>query len=238
MSNYYDPRWYEDPEHSEKNVSSQQPTFQPLDPSSAQQQGTQPPNNGHTNWYGAPAPQQPPPRLHRVQRFIGQFIVLAAIIVIAFLAGWFGHQIYTNSLALNSQSQYYENLFQQAWTTVDQNYVNRKQVNYQKMSYQAISAMVQSLGDTGHTRFLTPTEVKSENQQLSGAFTGIGIYLQQDPKTGQLIIASPIPGSPAEKAGLKHGDIITAVNGKSTKGLRYLRCKCDSFKARQASALP
>jgi carboxyl-terminal processing protease len=214
LSNYYDPRWYEDPEHPDNHVSSQPPTFHSLDPYQQQPQ-----NNGHSNLYGTPAPQPPSPRLHRVQHFITRFIVWAAIIVIAFLAGWFGHQLYTNSLALNSQSQYYENLFQQAWTTVDQNYVNRKQVNYQKMSYQAISAMVQSLGDTGHTRFLTPTEVKSENQQLSGAFTGIGIYLQQDPKTGQLIIASPIPGSPAEKAGLKHGDIITAVNGKSTKGL-------------------
>jgi carboxyl-terminal processing protease len=226
LSNYYDPRWYEDPEHSEQYGSSHQPTFHSLDQFPDQYppgHATAPQNNGHRGWFGIgkgmPTPQPPSPRPQRVQRFIGQFIVLAAIIVIAFLAGWFGHQLYTNSLALNSQSQYYENLFQQAWAIVDQNYVNRKQVNYQKMSYQAITAMVQSLGDTGHTRFLTPTEVKSENQQLSGNFTGIGIYLQQDPKTGQLIISSPIPGSPAEKTGLRHGDIITAVNGKSTKGL-------------------
>ena len=78
--------------------------------------------------------------------------------------------------------------------------------------------MLDVLNDKGHTRFLTPEDVQAENQQLSGTFTGIGVYLRQDPKTKQLIITSPIPGSPAEKAGFKHGDIILAVNGVSTAG--------------------
>ena len=86
------------------------------------------------------------------------------------------------------------------------------------MSYQAIQAMLNVLHDKGHTRFLTPADVQAENQQLSGTFTGIGVYLRQDPQTKQLIITSPIPGSPAEKAGFKHGDIIIAVNGTSTQG--------------------
>jgi carboxyl-terminal processing protease len=78
--------------------------------------------------------------------------------------------------------------------------------------------MVDSLHDTGHTRFLTPAQVQTENQQLSGTFTGVGLYLRQDKTTKQLIITSPIPGSPAEKAGFKPGDIIVAVNGESTAG--------------------
>jgi carboxyl-terminal processing protease len=86
------------------------------------------------------------------------------------------------------------------------------------MSYKAIQSMLDVLHDKGHTRFLTPQDVQAENQQLSGTFTGVGIYLHQDPKTKQLIITSPIPGSPAEKAGLKHGDIITAINNVSTAG--------------------
>src|SRR5437667_9171994 len=86
------------------------------------------------------------------------------------------------------------------------------------MSYKSIQAMLDDLHDKGHTRFLTPQDVQTENQQLSGTFTGIGIYLKQDPKTKDLIITSPIPGSPAEKAGFKPGDIIIAVNGTSTAG--------------------
>ena len=108
--------------------------------------------------------------------------------------------------------------FKEAWNKIDQNYVDRKAVNYQKMSYAAINAMVQTLGDTGTYTLYGPKTVKDENQQLSGKFTGIGIYLHQDPTTKKLIVTSPIPGSPAEKAGIKHNDQIIAVNGTNVVG--------------------
>lgn len=145
-------------------------------------------------------------------------MVLLTLLLITFLGGWFGNQLYANSFNPNNQSQAYSNLFQQAWSIVDQHYVDRKAVDYKQMSYKAIQSMLDVLHDKGHTRFLTPQDVQAENQQLSGTFTGVGIYLHQDPKTKQLIITSPIPGSPAEKAGLKHGDIITAINNVSTAG--------------------
>jgi carboxyl-terminal processing protease len=145
-------------------------------------------------------------------------VVLLTLLLITFLGGWFGNQLYANSFNPNNQSQAYSNLFQQAWSIVDQHYVDRKAVDYKQMSYKAIQSMLDVLHDKGHTRFLTPQDVQAENQQLSGTFTGVGIYLHQDPKTKQLIITSPIPGSPAEKAGLKHGDIITAINNVSTAG--------------------
>jgi carboxyl-terminal processing protease len=109
-------------------------------------------------------------------------------------------------------------LIQQAWDTIDKNYVDRKAVNYKKMSYDAINNMVNDLGDTGHSRFLTPQDVKSEQQQLSGGFVGIGVYVQQDPKTKTVTISSTISGSPAQKAGLKHGDILIEVDGKNIVG--------------------
>ena len=165
--------------------------------------------------------QQPPPtddRENRVRRRFGELLVVIALLVIAFLGGWFGHQFFGDSFNQSDKSKAYEQLFQQAWTTIDQNYVDRKAVDYQKMSYAAIQAMANSLQDKGHTRFLTPADVQSENQQLSGTFTGVGLYLRQDKTTKQLIITSPIPGSPAERAGFKPGDIIIAVNGTSTAG--------------------
>jgi len=218
MSSYDDPRWYEQSESHDGYGPAPEPTPAPTHPFPTQQPPTQAPQSSpSSNWPRVPteiAPEQPPRRRH----LLGQIVVVASLVIVAFLAGWFGHQLYTTTFALNSQSQYYEGLFNQAWTVVDQNYVDRKAVNYKQMSYQAISAMLNVLGDTGHTRFLNPQQVQSENQQLSGSFTGIGIYLQQDPKTKDILIAAPIPGSPAAKAGLKHGDIITAVNGVSTKG--------------------
>jgi carboxyl-terminal processing protease len=144
--------------------------------------------------------------------------LLLALLIITFSAGWFSNQVYSNSFNPSNQSQSYSNLIQQAWTTIDQHYVDRKAIDYKQMSYKAIQAMLDVLHDKGHTRFLTPAEVQTENQQLNGTFTGIGIYLRQDQQTKQIIIESTIPGAPAEKAGFKHGDIIVAVNGVSTKG--------------------
>ena len=139
--------------------------------------------------------------------------------LIAFTGGWFGHQAYTSSLfSPNDQSRYYSNLLQQAWTIIDQNYVDRKAINYQQMSYDAIRAMLADLHDKGHTYFLSPDELKAQLQELSGTSSGIGIYIQQDPKTNQITITATVPGAPADKAGFKSGDIIKAVNGTSTAG--------------------
>ena len=224
MSNYDDPRWYE--QHPERNDIPVQSVQQPSSPVPNTQQ---PPYSEYSSYppYHVPdefqqkpfaqGPSQTAPR-HWKRRSFGQYIVVIALLFVAFAGGWFGNQLYSNTFNRSSLSQSYANLYQQAWNIVDQNYVDRKAVDYKQMSYKSIQAMLDVLHDKGHTRFLTPADVQAEHQQLSGTFTGIGIYLRQDPKTKQLIITSPIPGSPAEKAGFKHGDVILAVNGVSTAG--------------------
>lgn len=168
-----------------------------------------------------PSSSATPAKDDRRTRLLTQIVITLACMALAFLGGWFSHQAYTNPsfFSPNNQSQKYAGLIQQAWNIVDQNYVDRKAVNYQKLSYDAIRAMLTDLGDTGHTRFLTPQDVQAENQQLSGSFAGIGIYIQQDPKTKDISIVSTIDGAPAQKAGLKRGDIIIAVNGKNVVGM-------------------
>ena len=227
MSSYDDPRWYEQPEppNTQVNPSEQPPSdsytsFQPPQQFNNDSNGLQPDQSMQPMQPIQPVyPMQPTPNKKRhLSKTVGKYVLVSTLILIAFAGGWFGNQYYNNSFALGTQSQSYANLFQQAWSIVDQHYVDRKAVDYKQMSYQAIQAMLAVLNDKGHTRFLSPSDVQSENQQLSGTFTGIGIYLRQDPQTKQVIITSPIPGSPAEKAGFKHGDIILAVNGVSTVG--------------------
>jgi carboxyl-terminal processing protease len=149
------------------------------------------------------------------------YFISAILIVAAFCAGWFGNQRFSGTIAQNGDSGKYAQLFQQAWSTVDQNYVDRKQINYQQMSYSAIKAMVDALHDTGHTRFLTPDELKSENQSLSGKFIGIGVTLNQDSTTKEWTITSTIAGSPAEKVGIRRGDILLKVNGTDVTNKPY-----------------
>lgn len=216
MSKYDDPSWYE---QQLPNDQTPAPQSQPAPDDFDHYPFLPGPDDNHPNNQGQTSPAAPDASKHHLQRTIGRAIALIALLVIAFCAGWFSQQYYSNNyFNQNDKSQAYEKLFQQAWDNIDQNYVDRSSINYQKMSYAAINAMVTTLGDTGHTRFMDASTAKEENQQLSGQFSGIGIYLQQDTKTKKLIVTSPIPGSPAAKAGIKPNDVITAVNGKSTAG--------------------
>ncbi|HLG78392.1 MAG TPA: S41 family peptidase [Ktedonobacteraceae bacterium] len=210
MSRYDDPRWYE--EQPNQPASPQQPASDEFEqyPFLPQTEAT---TTQGRSYYNRERDTE-----DRTYSFIRRAILTGALILVAFFAGWFGHQFFGNSFNQSEQSRSYSQLFQQAWQTVDEHYVDRKNVNYQKMAYAAIQAMVNTLQDNGHSRFMDPTTVQNENQQLSGKFTGIGIYLRQDAQTKKILVTSTIPGAPAEKAGLKPNDVLTAVNGTSLEG--------------------
>ena len=108
-------------------------------------------------------------------------------------------------------------LMAEAWNTIQRVYVDRNSVKPKLMTYGAISGMVDALGDTGHSRFLTPEMVKQERNLTKGELEGIGAEVQM--KNGQLVIVAPVDGSPAQRAKLKSGDIIQKVDGKDVSGL-------------------
>ena len=108
-------------------------------------------------------------------------------------------------------------LMAEAWNTIQNVYVDRKSVNPQLMTYGAISGMVNSLGDTGHSRFLSPAMVQQERNLSRGLLEGIGAEVQM--KNNQLVIVAPMDESPAQRSGLQAGDIILKVNGEEVGGL-------------------
>jgi carboxyl-terminal processing protease len=209
VSRYDDPRWYEE-QHLNQPVP-QKPAYDDLNPAHNANNNTFQWSDGSRQTYIV----QEEPHSRQIVR---QILVGSALVIIAFLGGWFSHQYFGNTLTQNSQSQKYSQLFEQAWNVIDQNYVDRKAVNYQNMSYTAISAMVSSLHDKGHTYFLTPDQSKAFDQQESGKFVGIGITLSQDPTSKNFIINSTMVKSPAAKAGLRRNDIILSINGTATQG--------------------
>lgn len=103
-------------------------------------------------------------------------------------------------------------LMSQAWDTIAQNYVDRSALDSKEMTYGAIGGMVDALGDTGHSSFLTPEMVKELGRMERGEFKGVGIEIQS--KNGQIVVVSPMDGSPAEKAGVRPGDVILKVGGR------------------------
>ena len=148
---------------------------------------------------------------------VAQLLVTAVLVVVAFSAGWFGNA-YANRANVATGEQ---TLVLQAWNDINQNYVVTSAINQKKMAYAAINAMVNSLGDTGHSRFETPEQYAQENTSLSGGSTvGIGVYISGGGST-PLTIEATIPGSSAAKAGLLPGDQIIAVDGKSVVGMTF-----------------
>lgn len=107
-------------------------------------------------------------------------------------------------------------LFWDAWAKVQEKYVNRSSLDYQKMVYGAISGMVESLGDP-YTIFMPPPETKKFSEDIKGSFGGIGAEIGI--RKGVLTIVSPLENSPSKKAGLQAGDQIIKIDGKSTENL-------------------
>jgi carboxyl-terminal processing protease len=107
-------------------------------------------------------------------------------------------------------------LYAEALDTVRNNYVDQRNIDPKKETYGAIEGMLETLGDDGHTRFLTPEEREQNDQSLSGTYVGIGVQLEEE--NGEVVVAAPIEGSPAEEAGISSDDVIVAVDGKSVRG--------------------
>ena len=94
----------------------------------------------------------------------------------------------------------------------------RKSYGGEEESYEAIRGMLDSLDDP-YTRFLDPKEFKEMRIDTSGELMGVGIQISLDKDTKNLIVVSPIEGTPASRAGVQSKDIIVTVDGKSTKGM-------------------
>ena len=107
-------------------------------------------------------------------------------------------------------------IFWEAWDYVVTHFVDRERVDFSAMTYGAIEGMLASLGDEGHTTFLSPDAVRLHQTSLEGSFEGIGAYVSIE--DGNVLIVAPIDGSPAEQAGILAGDVILEVDGESVKG--------------------
>jgi C-terminal processing protease CtpA/Prc len=87
------------------------------------------------------------------------------------------------------------------------------------LSYIALDGMMRSVNDR-YTVFLSPKEFAGLNQGLDGGdFGGTGIVIQVDDKTKYISVENVVPDAPADKAGIRQDDLITTIDGTSTKGM-------------------
>ena len=126
---------------------------------------------------------------------------------LGFLLGWLG----SSGCAISKTDRDFR-LMSQAWSLINRHYVDRSAVKPESMTYGAIQGMVDSLGDTGHSSFLTPEMVKQLQDMEHGEYKGIGVEIRM--KDGHVVIVAPLQGSPAQHAGLRSGEIITKVSDR------------------------
>ena len=109
----------------------------------------------------------------------------------------------------------YARYFGEVLSYIDRSYV--EPVDERKLFEGAVQGMIGQLDDE-YTAYLGPRDARHFQEALDQKFGGIGIEVSLDPKTKELVVLSPLSGSPAYKAGVRAGDRIVGVAGRSTKG--------------------
>ena len=124
------------------------------------------------------------------------------------------HAITTDSQAKLSPEELFFP-FWEAWDIVHEQYIDQP-VDDTVLMRGAISGMLDSLGDQ-HTSYVDPDQYMQANMSMDGEYEGIGAWV--DTGTEYLTIISPMPDSPAEKAGLLPGDEVIKIDGEDMTGL-------------------
>ena len=171
--------------------------------------------------------------LEKNLRLFKKYISLAAVIILLIIVFFLGYKkgqndVYSENKSVPLGKAVVENqlsakdgkvdfaLFWKVWDLVKEKHVDRNNLDAQKMVYGAINGMLQSTKDP-YSNFFNPEESKMFSQDIAGSFDGIGAELGV--KDEILTVVAPLDGSPAKEAGLRSGDKILKINGKSSLDL-------------------
>jgi carboxyl-terminal processing protease len=107
----------------------------------------------------------------------------------------------------DKQVRYYREVMQ----LVKENYVGDAPADYTSLTRSALDGMVGQLDP--HSQFLLAEEYRETEDELTNAFTGVGIQVEQ--RDGHVVIVAAIPATPAERAGLRRGDQLVKIDGQA-----------------------
>ena len=107
----------------------------------------------------------------------------------------------------------------EVWYILKRDHFDRKDMDSKILSDGAIRGMLLAMDDP-YASFLTAEQFEIQSQDYKGFFEGIGAHVSM--RDDRIVIVAPIPGSPAEAAGVLAGDIILGIDGESTQGLTLL----------------
>ncbi len=138
------------------------------------------------------------------------------LLVLAFSTGLFLGVNFSFIATAGEPAHKYLDYFHQVYQLITTDYVDEP--DNKSLFYGAIKGMLNSLGDP-FTRFLDEKASADLKEMTTGKFVGIGVEIAI--RDGEIVIVAPIENSPAIKAGLEAGDVITQVNGEKIKGKKF-----------------
>jgi carboxyl-terminal processing protease len=124
--------------------------------------------------------------------------------------------------AKKTQDQEYFELMQvfvDTFEQVERNYV--KDIDRRKLMEAALRGMLKELDP--YSSYIPPAELARFNDRVQQEFGGIGIQVQPEPRTRRILVISPLPNTPAYRAGVRAGDIVMEVEGEDTEDMQLSR---------------
>jgi carboxyl-terminal processing protease len=142
-------------------------------------------------------------------------VVVGTLTAAVVCGGWFLERGLRSGQAMahNGRSVGGAALFDEVTEHVRRDFVDSMSDN--QLYRHAVNGMLYELGDP-HTAYLTPDRFARLTESTNGAYVGLGVQI--DIRDGWITIVAPVPGSPAERAGLATGDRLIEVDGLATQG--------------------
>jgi carboxyl-terminal processing protease len=136
---------------------------------------------------------------------------IAAVLGGVITGGTFGNQALATSERLGEQLRTFAEIFDQ----VHERYMDDVDTN--ELAYGAVRGMLRTLDP--HSNFLDPKQFREMREEQRGSFSGLGIVISLRGEESLLTVISPIEGTPAHRAGLRAGDVISMIDGEETAGM-------------------
>jgi len=137
-------------------------------------------------------------------------MALVIVVALAFAGGFFVGQSNQPSAPVGLD------VVKEAWNYILADYVDPTRIHTANMTGSAIEGIIASLNDR-YTSYISPDNFEIIQSNFQGEFDGIGAIVSV--LDGKIVIVAPIPGTPAEKAGIKKNDVILQINGESVDNM-------------------